>query len=34
MLLHFGALFFKFDGTQLFDVEASNDEDHKVWTPL
>jgi len=23
-----------FSGTQLFDVLASNNEDHKVWRPL
>ena len=23
-----------FIGTQLFDVSASNNEDHKVWRPL
>jgi len=25
---------FIFSGTQLFDVSASNNEDHKVWRPL
>jgi hypothetical protein len=34
LLLQCRALFFMFVGTQLFDAETSNNEDHKVWTPL
>ena len=34
MLLHLRAFIAKFIGTQLFDVDASSNEDHKVWRPL